>query len=144
MYSLPRPISLLTVIVQAEIPGQDQDGYDTEPFFRGMQEVSATVQCIFRFSLIHSSQHSRPQPQQRLGHLIRLRHAVMRIPPTARPPAPTPAPTTTSPPASTFKTLVRHLFTRPPDRAMPPVVEVPFAKGREVCLVKFYHCILGV
>jgi hypothetical protein len=43
-YALPfSTLSILTVM-QAEIPGQEQDGYDTEPnFFHGMHQVRATT-----------------------------------------------------------------------------------------------------
>jgi hypothetical protein len=50
------------------------------------------------------------------------------------------APPTTSPPvaiATSFKTQLRHIFTRPPRHATPPVVDVPFAKGKEVRPVDF-------
>ncbi|KAG1829225.1 WD40-repeat-containing domain protein [Suillus subalutaceus] len=101
-------------ILGAEIPGQDQDRYDVEPnFFRGMQEYSHI---------------SRPRPQQRPGHLKRVGLALTRSP---RPP---PAPPTTPPPvaiAATSKTRLRHLFTRPPHHTTHPIIEVPFAKGKE-------------
>ncbi|KAG2338654.1 WD40 repeat-like protein [Suillus weaverae] len=103
-------------ILGAEIPGQDQDGYDAEPnFFRGMQE---------------RSQISRPQPQQRPGHLKRLKLAMTRAPRSAPPPVP---PTTPLPVAvvNTLRTHLQHLFTRPPHHPTLPVVEVPFAKGKE-------------
>jgi len=75
-----------------------------------------------------------------------------RIPHPAPPPAPTPAsPTTPSPPttpppvtaATTFGTQLRHLFTRPPHHATPLVVDVPFAKAKEVRSVVFYHRVFG-
>ncbi|KAG1771223.1 hypothetical protein EDD22DRAFT_948013 [Suillus occidentalis] len=47
-------------------------------------------------------------------------------------PAPSPASPTTPPPvtvATSFKTHLRHIFTRPPQHATPPVVDVPFAQG---------------
>ncbi|KAG2052490.1 hypothetical protein BDR06DRAFT_973067 [Suillus hirtellus] len=53
---------------------------------------------------------------------------------TSRPqsdPTPAPAPPTTSPPVAvttTFKTRLRHSFTR---HALPPIVDVPFAKAKE-------------
>ncbi|KAG1829224.1 hypothetical protein DFJ58DRAFT_918494 [Suillus subalutaceus] len=97
-------------ILGAEIPGQGQDSYDAEPnFFQGMQE------------------YSRPRPQQRPGRLKRIKLALMKSPR----PAPAPAPPTTPPVAvaTTFKTHLRHLFTRPPHDTIPPVVDVPFAQG---------------
>jgi hypothetical protein len=43
-YVFPSSTLSLLICLQAEIPGQDQDGYDAEPdFFQGMQEVSGTV-----------------------------------------------------------------------------------------------------
>ncbi|KAG2353934.1 hypothetical protein BDR07DRAFT_1465329 [Suillus spraguei] len=47
--------------------------------------------------------------------------------------APPPAPTTPPPvaAATTFKAQIRHLFTRSPHRATLPVIDVPFAKGKE-------------
>jgi hypothetical protein len=45
-------ISLLTYI-QVEIPGQEQEGYDTEPnFFHGMHQMRATADPL---SLSHRS-----------------------------------------------------------------------------------------
>jgi hypothetical protein len=103
-------------ILGAEIPGQDQDGYDAEPdFFQGMQE---------------NSHVSGPQPQQRPGRFKRVRLALTRNPR----PAPAPASPTSPPPvgvATTLRTHLRHLFTRPPHHAIPPVVNVPFAKAKE-------------
>ncbi|KAG1799920.1 uncharacterized protein HD556DRAFT_76766 [Suillus plorans] len=102
--------------MQAEIPGQEQDGYDAEPnFFQGMHQ---------------HSQISRPRLQQRSGRLKRLRLAMTRSPQEA----PAPAPPTTSPPVAvttTTKTHLRYLFTRSPHHATPPVVDVPFAKAKE-------------
>ncbi|KAG1851014.1 hypothetical protein C8R48DRAFT_676619 [Suillus tomentosus] len=49
-------------------------------------------------------------------------------------PAPAPAPPTTSPPVAvttTIKTHLRHLFSRSPHHATPPVVDVPFTKAKE-------------
>jgi hypothetical protein len=96
------------------------------------------------------SQISRPRPQQRPGRLKRLKLAMTRTRRSAPPPAPVPAPAptsapptttpptsappTTTPPASaptTFRTHLRHLYTRPSHHATPPVVDVPFAKGKE-------------
>ncbi|KAG1904451.1 uncharacterized protein F5891DRAFT_977299 [Suillus fuscotomentosus] len=101
--------------MQMEISGQDQDGYDAEPnFFHGMHQLS---------------QISQPRPQQRPGRLKRFRLAM-----TSRPqsdPTPAPAPPTTSPPVAvttTFKTRLRHSFTR---HALSPIVDVPFAKAKE-------------
>jgi hypothetical protein len=40
----PSSTLLLLTIMQAEIPGQEQDGYDAEPnFFHGMHQVRATA-----------------------------------------------------------------------------------------------------
>ncbi|KIK35888.1 hypothetical protein CY34DRAFT_553156 [Suillus luteus UH-Slu-Lm8-n1] len=103
-------------ILAAEIPGQDQGGYDAEPgFFHGMHQ---------------HSQHSRPRPQQRHRRLKRLGLALTRTPHSAHPPVPTttPSPITTT---NTFKTYLRHTFARPPHHATPPVVDVPFAQGKE-------------
>ncbi|KAG1809372.1 uncharacterized protein BJ212DRAFT_605508 [Suillus subaureus] len=106
-------LSLLTCI-QAEVHGQDQDGYDTEPnFFQGMQENSHT---------------SRLRPQQRPGRFKRVRLLLTRNPHRA------PAPPITTPPVAvttTLRTHLRHLFTRPLHHGTLPVVEVPFAKGKE-------------
>ncbi|KAG2153627.1 uncharacterized protein EDB93DRAFT_204215 [Suillus bovinus] len=102
-------------ILGAEIPGQDQDGYDTEPnFFHGRHQ---------------HSQISRPRPPQRPGHLKRLRLTITRTPRSAPPPAPA----TTSTPVEATTTLKKHLrrlFTLPPHRGTLPVVDVSFAKGR--------------
>ncbi|KAG1827849.1 hypothetical protein DFJ58DRAFT_347327 [Suillus subalutaceus] len=116
-------------ILGVEIPGQGQDGYDTEPnFFYGMHQ---------------HSQISRSRPQQRPGRLKRLMLAMTRTPRSAPPPVP---PTTPSPvvAATTFKTYLRHLFTWPLHHAAPPVVGVPFAQGRQVRPVDFYNCVLCV
>jgi hypothetical protein len=89
----------------------------------------------FFFSLTHhslqDSQNSRPRPQQRHMRLKRLRIALTRSPRSDPPPAPptTPPPITTS---NTLKSQLRHIFTRPPQHTTPPVVDVPFAKGKEV------------
>lgn len=56
----------------------------------------------------------------------RLRLAMMR-PLSVSPPVPS----TTPPPSTSFKTHLRYLFTRPPHHATPPVVDVPFAQGKE-------------
>ncbi|KAG2741279.1 hypothetical protein P692DRAFT_20840209, partial [Suillus brevipes Sb2] len=76
------------------------------------------------------SQNSRPRPQQRHRRLKRLRLALARSPRPAPPPVPptAPPPVTTT---TTFKTHLRHLFTRSPHHATPPVVDVPFAQGKE-------------
>ncbi|KAG2743305.1 hypothetical protein P692DRAFT_201795013 [Suillus brevipes Sb2] len=72
-------------ILGAEIPGQDQGGYDVEPdFFHGMHP---------------HSQISRPRPQQRHRRLKRLRLALTRTPHSA--PSASPAPPTTSQPITT-------------------------------------------
>jgi hypothetical protein len=55
-------LSLLTCM-QAEIPGQDQDGYDAEPnFFHGMHQVRTTadpsfVSDIVRYSVLKFRGH---------------------------------------------------------------------------------------
>ncbi|KAG2338712.1 WD40 repeat-like protein [Suillus weaverae] len=103
-------------ILGAEIPGQGQEGYDTEPnFFHGMHQ---------------HSQISRPRPQQRSGRLKKLRDAMTRTPRSAPPPVPPTAPPPVAA-ATTFKSHLRHLFTLSPHHATPPVVNVPFAKGKE-------------
>ncbi|KAG2108627.1 uncharacterized protein F5147DRAFT_760873 [Suillus discolor] len=103
--------------MQAEIPGQDHDGYDAEPNFYGMHQVSGP-----RFQ----------QRAGRLGHLKRLRLAMTRRFQSV--PTPAPAPPATSPPVATtttFKTYLRRIFTLPLHHATPPVVDVPFAQGRQ-------------
>jgi hypothetical protein len=63
-YVLPSlSISLLTVM-QAEIPGQDQGGYDTEPnFFHGMHQVRTTadpssyISHIIHYSILNIPSH---------------------------------------------------------------------------------------
>ncbi|KAG2084122.1 uncharacterized protein F5147DRAFT_841977 [Suillus discolor] len=108
-------------ILGAEIPGQDHDGYDTEP--------------NFFYEMHQHSQISRTRLQQRagrVGRLKRLRLAMMRRLQSG--PAPAPAPPTTSPPVTTtttFKTHLRRLFTLPLHHATPPVVDVSFAQGRQ-------------
>ncbi|KAG2051196.1 WD40 repeat-like protein [Suillus hirtellus] len=100
-------------ILGAEIPGQDDDGYDAEPnFFYEMYQSSG------------------PRLQQRAGRLKRLGLAMTRMPQSL----PAPAPPATSPPVATtttFKTHIRRLFTLPLHHATPPVVDVPFAQGRQ-------------
>jgi hypothetical protein len=97
---------------------------------------SACNDDSFFFSLSHHSlqhsQHSRPRPQQRHRRLKRLRLALTRTPCSDSPPGPptAPPPVTTT----TFKTHLRHIFTRAPHHATPPVVDVPFAKDKEVRL----------
>ncbi|KAG1893754.1 uncharacterized protein F5891DRAFT_1258305 [Suillus fuscotomentosus] len=103
-------------ILGAEIPGQEQDGYDADPnFFYGTRQ---------------HSQISRPGLQQRPGCLKRFRLAMTRRPQEA----PAPAPPTTSPPVAvttTIKTHLQHLFSRSPHHATLPVVDVPFTKAKE-------------
>ncbi|KAG2356768.1 hypothetical protein BDR07DRAFT_1491520 [Suillus spraguei] len=102
-------------ILGAEIPGQGQDGYDAEAnFFHGMHQ---------------HPQISRLRPQQRPGRLKRLKLAMKRTPRPAVPPAPSTPPPVTA--ATTFGTLLRHLFIRLPRRVASPVVDVPFAQGKE-------------
>jgi tetratricopeptide (TPR) repeat protein len=107
-------------ILGAEIPGQDQYqyGYDAEPdFFRGMHG---------------HPQISRPRPQQRPGRFKKLKLAMTKSPRSDPPPAPAPPTTRPSPAApATFKTQLRHLFTRQSDHATPPVVDVAFAQAKE-------------
>ncbi|KAG2126811.1 hypothetical protein DEU56DRAFT_536217 [Suillus clintonianus] len=91
-------------ILGAEIPGQDQDGYDVEPdFFRGMHA----------FSNFQTTTSAAPGALQK----AQASYDKATLPPAAAP--------------MTFKAHVRHLFTWRPDRAAPPVVEVPFAWGRQ-------------
>ncbi|KAG1799683.1 uncharacterized protein HD556DRAFT_58667 [Suillus plorans] len=100
-------------ILGAEIAEQGHDGYDIGPnFFYGMHQ---------------HSQISRSRPQQRPGRLKRLRLAMTRTPRSA----PLPVPPTTTTTTTTFKTYLRYLFTWLPHHAMPPVVDVPFAQGRQ-------------
>jgi hypothetical protein len=101
---------------------------------------SACNSRSFFFSLSHHSlqhsQNSRPQPQQHHRRLTKLRLTLTRSPHSAPPPVPP----TTLPPittTNTFKTHLQHIFARPPHHAMPPVVDVPFAKGKEVRPVDF-------
>jgi hypothetical protein len=47
VYALPSSSLSLLTLTQAEIPGQEQDGYDTEPnFFHGMHQVRAIAYLI--------------------------------------------------------------------------------------------------
>ncbi|KAG2121698.1 hypothetical protein BD769DRAFT_991283 [Suillus cothurnatus] len=112
-YAPPSPTLSLLTVVQAEVLRQEQDGHDTEPnFFQGIHQ---------------HSQISQPRPQQRHGRLKRLGLAMTRIPHS-------PVPSDISPPVAattTFRTHLRDLFTRPPHHAMPLVVDVSFAKGKE-------------
>jgi hypothetical protein len=97
--------------------------------------------CSLAHNSLQHSQISRPGLQQRPGRLKRLGLAMTRRPQEA------PAPPTTSPPVAvttTIKTHLRHLFSRSPHHATPPVVEVPFAQGRQVRSVIFYKCFLGI
>ncbi|KAG1876643.1 hypothetical protein DFJ58DRAFT_182829 [Suillus subalutaceus] len=127
-------------ILGAEIPGQDQDGYDVEPgFFRGMHGVCAKVYSSGHSLTYCSLQHphiSRPRPQQRPGRFERLSLAVTRSPRSGPPLARARAPRTTLPSAATlttFKAQLGHLFTWRSDHAAPPVVtvDVPFAQAKE-------------
>ncbi|KAG2048180.1 hypothetical protein BDR06DRAFT_1013197 [Suillus hirtellus] len=88
--------AIVNSVMQAEIPGQDHDGYDAEPNFYEMRQVFKSVSF---WSLSHSSlQYSQilgPRLQQRAGRLKRL-----RLPMTKRPesvPAPGPGPPATLP-----------------------------------------------
>ncbi|KAG2128625.1 WD40-repeat-containing domain protein [Suillus bovinus] len=103
-------------ILAEEIPGQEQDGHDTEPdFVHGMHQHSQT---------------SQPQPQQRPGLLKRLRLAMTRTLHSA----PSPVLSIAPPPfaaATTFKTHLRHLFTRMTSHAAPPVVDAPSVQGQQ-------------
>ncbi|KAG2113800.1 uncharacterized protein F5147DRAFT_34215 [Suillus discolor] len=103
-------------ILGAEIPGQEQDGYNAEPnFFHGMHQHSRNFQL---------------RPQQRHERLKKLRIAMTRVPRSPRPLVRS----TTSPPVAattTFKTYLRRLFTMPLHHATPPVIDVPFAQGRQ-------------
>ncbi|KAG2053269.1 WD40 repeat-like protein [Suillus hirtellus] len=105
-------------ILSAEIPGQEEDGYDAYlNFFHGTHQ---------------HSQISRPRVQERPRRLKRFRLATARRPQEA--PAPAPTPPTASPPVAvttTIKTHLRHLFSRSPHHATPPVVDVPFTKAQE-------------
>lgn len=104
-----------------EIPGQEQDDYDTEPnFFRGMRQYS---------------QISRLRPQQRPGHLKRVKLALTKILRSAPPPAPAPAPAPpTAPPLAVAPTTITarlgNLFSWRSHHAGPPVVDVSYAPGQ--------------
>jgi hypothetical protein len=51
-YVPPSSNILLLTGMQAEIPGQEQDGYNTEPnFFHGTHQVRATTDPSFSLSL---------------------------------------------------------------------------------------------
>ncbi|KIK37622.1 hypothetical protein CY34DRAFT_15599 [Suillus luteus UH-Slu-Lm8-n1] len=80
-----------------------------------MQNLTSSTECI------------KPQPQQQSGRPKKIRLAMTRTPR----PAPSPASPTTPPPvtvATSFKNQLRHIFTRPPQHAMPPVVDVPLRR----------------
>jgi hypothetical protein len=56
-YVLPSSTLSLLTVMQAEIPGQDQDGYDAEPnFFHGMHQVRATAN--YSYFLSHITNYS--------------------------------------------------------------------------------------
>ncbi|KAG1896948.1 uncharacterized protein F5891DRAFT_982967 [Suillus fuscotomentosus] len=85
---------------------------------------------------ISSTERIKPRLQERPGRLKRFRLAMTRRPQEAPAPVPVPAPAppTTSPPVAvttTVKTHLRHIFSRSPHHATPPVVDVPFAKAKE-------------
>ncbi|KAG0706967.1 hypothetical protein DFH29DRAFT_97735 [Suillus ampliporus] len=105
-------------VLRMEIPGQDQhDGiHEAERDFFG--------------EMYDHHQTSSPRHQQRPGRIKRLL-AVARTPRAAPPPAPPTNPSSATAPA-TFKTRLRHLLTvQPVHAATPPVVDVPFAQGKE-------------
>jgi hypothetical protein len=46
----------MLTVMQAEIPGQDQGGYDTEPnFFHGMNPVRVKYLLLFLSHIVHYS-----------------------------------------------------------------------------------------
>ncbi|KAG0701102.1 hypothetical protein DFH29DRAFT_928491 [Suillus ampliporus] len=103
------------MVIQTEIPGQD-DMQDTGPdFFRGM----------------HDYRPSPPQPRPRPGLLKRLFASTPRA---ARRPTPPTTRSSTTPPVK-FRARLQHLLTREPVHpdAAPPIVrvDVPCAKGKE-------------
>jgi hypothetical protein len=57
VYVLPSANISLLIVMQAEIPGQEQDGYDAEPnFYHGMHQVRATANHFYFLShIIHHS-----------------------------------------------------------------------------------------
>ncbi|KAG2033822.1 hypothetical protein BDR03DRAFT_966581, partial [Suillus americanus] len=87
------------------------------------------------------SQISRPRPQRRHGRLKRLQLAMTKTPrsapllPSASAPAPAPAPTPITPPSTiaptTLTARLGNLFAWRSDHTTSPVVDVPFAKGKE-------------
>jgi hypothetical protein len=144
-YAPPSPTLSLLTVVQAEVLRQEQDGHDTEPnFFQGIHQVRMTAYLIpFLHCSLQHSQNSRPRPQQRHGRLKRLSLAMTRIPHSPH----SPVPSTIPPPVATTTTIrthLRHLFTRPPHHVMPLVVDVAFAKGKEVRSPDFYNRVLDV
>jgi hypothetical protein len=139
MYSLPQ-LCYYSLLYRRRSRGKSKMAMTQNPI-----SSKACIKCVhqrivflhFLHSSLQHSQISRPRPQQRPGRLKKLRLAMMKSPP----------PPTTRPPvaaATTFKTNLRHLFTRPPHHTKPPIVDVSFAKGKEVRPVNFYKCVLCV
>jgi hypothetical protein len=127
VYAFPSSTVLLLIVIQAEIR-KSKMAMTQNPIYS-----KACIKCVhqrivflpFLFSSLQHSQNSRPRPQQRPGRLKKLRLAMTKSP---HPPPPTTRPPVTA--ATTSKTNLRHLFTQPSHYATPPVVDVPFAKGK--------------